>query len=91
MHQENFECLQKMLSDYTPMLSFFHGKEEYLKHITPEALLTDLGIDSLDRINLQTDMQDTFDIAFSSEEMDACLTVGDLSRLIDRKMYPTAV
>jgi acyl carrier protein len=44
----------------------------------------DLGLDSLDMVELVVDLEDAFDTAISDEEFDRWSTVGDVIDFIER-------
>lgn len=51
-----------------------------------EASLESLGLDSLDKIDLLYEIEDTFGIEFTNEEMQSFVTVGDLYKTIETKI-----
>ena len=51
-----------------------------------EASLESLGLDSLDKIDLLYEIEDTFGIEFTNEEMQSFVTVGDLYKTIEAKI-----
>ena len=65
-----------------------------LDDIKPEAnLFTDLGLDSLDAIDLVISFQKEFNIAPENEELKKIRTVGDVYGLVDKyfsKSTPTS-
>lgn len=48
--------------------------------------LEDLGLDSLDKIELLYDIEDEFGIEFANEEMQGFVTVGDITAAIEKKV-----
>lgn len=54
--------------------------------ITPEAnLADDLGCDSLDRVELALEVEQTFDLDLTDDDVENIRTVADLVRLVDAK------
>lgn len=51
-----------------------------------ETKLEDLGLDSLDKIELLYDIEDEFGIEFDNEEMQGFATVGDIYKAIEEKV-----
>lgn len=64
--------------------------EEYCEEdteITEESVLTDeLGLGSLDLINLVTEFEDEFDIEIPDRELHSIRTVGDILRLLQTSL-----
>lgn len=55
------------------------------KDVKPEAKIQeDLGIDSLERVDLAIEMEDAFNIRISDDDLDGIVTVQDLINTIDR-------
>ncbi|MER7583827.1 acyl carrier protein [Kitasatospora sp. NPDC097691] len=54
------------------------------RDIRPADQLTDLGIDSLERLSLLVDVEDTFDVRIDDADLDAVRTVEDLTVLVER-------
>lgn len=55
--------------------------------ITLEAsIYADLGLDSLDEVELAIDIENGFDIEISDEQIEASFTVGDLVKVIDTQL-----
>jgi len=50
-------------------------------------LQDDLGIDSLDIIELQSEIENKFDIKISDEEAEKMHTVGSIIRCVQHKMH----
>lgn len=44
----------------------------------------DLGMDSLDAVEVTMEIEDTFDISIPDDEADACKTVGDVVKLVEK-------
>lgn len=56
------------------------------KVVTPESNLKDLGLDSLDKADILINIEDTFNILFTEEEMLSVTTVESLKNLIEQKI-----
>lgn len=55
--------------------------------ITPEAsLVDDLGLDSLDDVELAIEIENDFEVEVSDEQVEASFTVGDLVKVIDTQL-----
>jgi len=67
-----YEKIAKILAQYRDM---------EVDGISPETKFEDLGLDSLDMVDLVMAMEDEFDIEIEVEEN--LFTVGDLVKLID--------
>ena len=64
------------------MMNMFELPEE---KFTPDAqLFTDLGLDSLDAIDLMMKFQDEFDVKLSNQDLMNVRTVGDIHGLVQR-------
>lgn len=62
-----------------------------LEQLTEEAhLFNDLGLDSLDAIDMAIRFQRDFSIQASNEEMRAIQTLGDIYRLVERYAHQMA-
>lgn len=55
------------------------------KTLTEESNFKDLGIDSLDLVDLVFQMEEALDVQFEDEELLRIKTVGDLIRLVEAK------
>lgn len=55
------------------------------KEITKECNLKELGLDSLDVVEMLTDMEEKYGIEFDNDEMLALNTVGDVITVIENK------
>ena len=53
--------------------------------INPETSLKDLGLDSLDLVEVLMDIEEEFGIEFEDEEMVSLKTVNDVLAIIERK------
>ncbi len=54
-----------------------------LGECTPDAsILDDLGVDSLDLVELVMALEDAFDIRVPDEDVDAIRTIGDVERTV---------
>ena len=72
-----FEKLKEIICDE------FELEEEY---VTPEAdFLSDLGVDSIDLVDLGMTVEDVFEVElpFDDEELEKIKTVGDLVKYIE--------
>lgn len=56
------------------------------KEIKKEDNLKDLGLDSLDVVEMLTDMEDAYHIEFDNDEMLALVTVGDVITVLENKL-----
>ena len=55
--------------------------------ITPEASITDdLGIDSLDSVEIVLELESAYDIKIEDEEIQNLKTVGDIMKLVESKL-----
>ena len=54
-----------------------------VEQIAPDAVLADLGVDSLDRIEVAILIEEEFHIAIDDEKAFALVTVRDLVELVD--------
>lgn len=52
--------------------------------ITPDSTMDDLGIDSIDAVELVMSIEDEFDLEIPDEEMDNFKTVGDVVHYIEK-------
>ena len=53
--------------------------------LTAESRLDDLGVDSLDTVELVLALEEKFDIAFMDSEYDKLVTVGDVLAAVAKK------
>lgn len=56
------------------------------KEINLDSNIKDLGLDSLDIVDLLMDMEDKYGIEFENEEMASIVTVGDVIKAIELKI-----
>lgn len=56
------------------------------KKIKPEAILVDLGADSLDMIEIVMAIEEKFNIEISIEEFEKIKTVGDMVKTIEERI-----
>jgi acyl carrier protein len=56
--------------------------------ITPESTLNELGIDSLDEVEIVMACEDEFGIDITDEQVRKIRTVGDIGRCIARQFEP---
>ena len=66
-------------------------KEKFAERVGVETLdesreLKDLGLDSLDVVDLLLDLEDEYNIKFESTEITSCKTVRDLYKVIESKL-----
>jgi acyl carrier protein len=52
--------------------------------ITPDTTFEEINIDSLDKINISFEVEETFDIAIPDESLGSLKTVGDVVRGVDQ-------
>ena len=55
------------------------------KEVTKESNLKDLGIDSLDLVEIVLQAEEEFNISFSDEELNSFKTVNDVCKVLDNK------
>ena len=55
------------------------------KEVTLESNIKDLGLDSLDIVDLLMDMEEKYDIEFENEEMSSLVTVSDVIKAVELK------
>lgn len=55
------------------------------KEVTPESALKDLGIDSLDLVELVLDAETEYGVTFSNDELTSFKTVKDVMEALDKK------
>lgn len=53
--------------------------------VTQDRKVDELGLDSLDFVSLQHDLEDEFRVKLPIEELAVCDTVGDITKLIEGK------
>ena len=56
------------------------------KEFTLESNVKELGLDSLDIVDLLMDMEEKYDIEFENEEMTDLVTVNDVVKAIEAKL-----
>ena len=56
------------------------------KEVTLESNVKELGLDSLDIVDLLMDMEEKYDIEFENEEMTDLITVNDVVKAIEAKL-----
>ena len=71
---EYFDRIKEVLNDK------LHGKE-----LTLDSSFRDLGIDSLDLVDLIFELEEEIGVEFEDEELISITTVKDLLTLIDKK------
>lgn len=72
--------------DYKAKLDKIITKISKNKEITPETSLKDLGLDSLDMVEVLMEVEEELDIQFEEEEMVNLKTVNDVYNAIERKI-----
>ena len=55
------------------------------REVTPESNLKDLGIDSLDLVEIVLQAEEEFGISFSDDELNGFKTVNDVCKVLDQK------
>ena len=55
------------------------------KEVTLESNIKDLGLDSLDIVDLLMDMEEKYGIEFENEEMSSLVTVRDVVKAVELK------
>ena len=58
----------------------------HVNEIDPSATLSTYGLDSLDVIEFLLSLEEKFSISFESEETKDVKTVGDLLKLVEKKL-----
>ncbi len=58
----------------------------HVESISDDKLIKDLGLDSLDVVELCLDLEDKYGFQFATEELASFKTVGDLFALIEKKL-----
>lgn len=66
-------------------------KEKFAERVGVETLdekleLKDLGLDSLDVVELLLEIEDEYNVKFESSEVTSCKTVRDLYKVIESKL-----
>ncbi len=56
------------------------------ENVSDDAQLRDLGLDSLDVVEYCLELEDTYGISFSAEELSAFVTFGELCAAIEKKL-----
>lgn len=57
-----------------------------LTAIRPDQTFQEIGLDSMSLINLMYAIEDEFNVTLSTDEMMEVNTVGDMQKLIDKKL-----
>ena len=72
----------------TKMEQFREMFEERLgvKNVDETKSLRDLGLDSLDIVEMCLDLEDRFGVSFETEELSSFKTVADLYRAVEAKL-----
>lgn len=58
----------------------------HVNEINPSATLSTYGLDSLDVVEFLLSLEEKFSISFESEETKDVKTVGDLLKLVEKKL-----
>lgn len=69
-----FEKCQRIIAEST---------ENCIDAISPETTIDELGLDSIDLVDIVTDIEDAFSVSVPDEEFENIKTVGDIVALID--------
>ena len=56
------------------------------KDVTLDSNIKDLGLDSLDIVDLLMDLEDKYGVEFENEEMTSLATVGDVVKAVESKI-----
>lgn len=72
-----------MIATITSYISSVSGAAE--AQIKPETVLAELGMDSLDHIELVMAVEEEFEVEISNDEADSLKTVADVIALVERK------
>ncbi len=56
------------------------------KDVTLDSNIKDLGLDSLDIVDLLMDLEDKYGVEFENEEMTSLTTVGDVVKAVESKI-----
>ncbi len=62
------------------------AKRLNIKNVDESKSLRDLGLDSLDVVEMCFDLEDNYGIQFETEELSSFKTVGDLFASIEKKL-----
>lgn len=62
------------------------AKKLHVSELDPNKSLKDLGLDSLDVVEMCLDLEDRYGIQFTAEELGEFKTVGDLLHSIEEKL-----
>lgn len=71
--------------DYLQSMTEALGSKLKGKTLTEESVFTELGIDSIDLVDLVFQMEEELGITFEDEELTKIKTVGDLIKLVEEK------
>lgn len=78
--KEIYSKLENIVKDYLP-------EDVSKEQITPDSDLTkELNINSSHLVDIVLDLEDTFDIALSNDDMEQLRTVNDAVRIIKNKI-----
>ena len=72
--------------DITLNLSEVFASKSPNAKLEDETKLEDLGLDSLDKIELLYAIEESFGIEFENEEMQSFITIGDIVKSIEKKI-----
>ncbi len=71
--------------DINKVLSDILAKRVDITTVTDDSVLTELGLDSLDLVEIMLEIEDALGVEFENEEILALRTVGDVKKLSERK------
>lgn len=78
--KEIYSKLESIIKEYLP-------EDVSIENIKPESDLTkELNINSSHLVDIVLDIEDTFDIALSNDDMEQLRNVGDAVRIIQQKL-----
>ena len=72
--------------DYLKTLKSILSKRTDISNVKNDTLLTSLGLDSLDLVEIMLEIEDTLHIEFTSDEIINLTTVQSVIDLINQKM-----
>lgn len=77
---DTFKTLQRLVFDKVG------SSLESIDDIQPEKSFDELGADSLDKVEIVMDIEDSFQIEISDEEGEAVKTMDDAVKLVEAKL-----
>ncbi len=72
--------------DIDKVLADILAKRVDISMVTDESVLTELGLDSLDLVEIMLEIEEALGVEFENEEILALRTVGDVKKLSKRKI-----